>query len=130
MQLFKLFCLQAAACVSALCSTTVCDRALCSLQITVSQIKKLIDHKDSVYIRAIGFLYLRHCCEPKSLWAWCDFPHFSFGTDRGHRSNRAPHWFRFEPYVSDKEKFCELGEGQDDKSTIGTFVRRLLTEQA
>ena len=40
-------------------------------QITNTQVKRLIDHKDSVYIRAIGFLYLRHCCEPKTLWTWC-----------------------------------------------------------
>jgi hypothetical protein len=30
----------------------------------------MIDHKDSPYIRALGFLYLRYCCNPRDLWSW------------------------------------------------------------
>lgn len=30
----------------------------------------MVTHKDSPYIRAIGFLYLRFVCEPKNLWSW------------------------------------------------------------
>lgn len=41
------------------------------LQLTTSQIKRLISHKDSPFIRVIGFLYLRYVCEPKALWGWC-----------------------------------------------------------
>ncbi len=44
---------------------------LYTLQLTTKQITVLIEHSDSVYIRALGFLYLRHCCDPKQLWKWC-----------------------------------------------------------
>ena len=59
------------------------------LQLTTSQIKRLISHKDSPFIRVIGFLYLRYCCAPKELWGWCAapvypaFPH-SPGTAASH----------------------------------------------
>lgn len=43
---------------------------LYTLQITKSQIDRLLTHPDSSYIRAIGLLYLRHCCDPKQLFGW------------------------------------------------------------
>ena len=76
---------------------------LYTLQVTKSQIQSMLDHTDSPYIRAIGLLYLRQCCDPKQLWGWV------------------------EKYASDEEKFDEGGEGNE--VTIGRFVRRLLTEQ-
>ena len=43
---------------------------LFTLQITKSQIERLLSHPDSAYIRAIGVLYLRQCCDPKTLFTW------------------------------------------------------------
>ena len=72
---------------------------LYTLQLTRNQILRLVTHKDSPYIRAIGLLYLRYVCEPKELWGW------------------------YEPYVSDPEMWSQLGEG-GERSTLGSFVRR------
>lgn len=35
----------------------------------------MLNHNDSPYIRAIGFLYLRFSLPPKDLWDWF-FPYF------------------------------------------------------
>jgi pre-mRNA-splicing factor 38B len=61
----------------------------------------LLRHKDSPYIRAIGFLYLRCILDPKLLWGW------------------------FEPYLNDSTLFVP---GQQDKTpkTMGVYVRELL----
>lgn len=58
-------------------------------------------HKDSPYIRAIGFLFLRCVVDSKLLWGW------------------------FEPYLQDKTSFIP---GQQDRTpkTIGQYVRELL----
>ena len=74
-----------------------------TLQLTNSQIKRLITHADSPYIRALGFLYLRYVCDPKQLFSW------------------------YEPYVHDSESFSE--EGNSQSTTIGAWLRRLLTDQ-
>jgi len=67
----------------------------------------MLDHKDSPYIRAIGFLFLRYCCNPRSLWEW------------------------FADYVQDTEKFSpsptKFGRGK--AITIGEYVRDLLLSQ-
>ena len=64
----------------------------------------MLDHKDSVYIRAIGFLYLRFTCPPEDLWAW------------------------FKDYVDDptpiRLKFTKVPGGEG--STMGQFLRQLL----
>ncbi|KAF9102556.1 PRP38 pre-mRNA processing factor 38 domain-containing protein B [Mortierella sp. AM989] len=41
-----------------------------TLPLTVRQIENLIDHPHSVYLRGIGFLYLRFVCKPDQLWDW------------------------------------------------------------
>uniref|UniRef100_A0A7S0L3S2 Pre-mRNA-splicing factor 38 n=1 Tax=Coccolithus braarudii TaxID=221442 RepID=A0A7S0L3S2_9EUKA len=75
------------------------------LQITKNQIKRLITHKDSPYIRIVGFLYLRYVCAPKELWGW------------------------YEPYIKDQEKFSELGEeGGGQPITVGRFLHKMITE--
>ena len=74
-----------------------------TLQITKTQIKTLITHADSPYIRCVGFLYLRYVCDPKQLWAWV------------------------EPYLADEEKFSE--EGNNSTTTIGEWIKRLLEGQ-
>ena len=74
-----------------------------TLQLTKRQVRTLITHADSPYIRCIGFLYLRYVCDPKQLWGWC------------------------EPYLHDDEKFSE--EGNSTMTTIGEWLRRLLIDQ-
>ncbi|KAG0353277.1 hypothetical protein BGZ54_002306 [Gamsiella multidivaricata] len=41
-----------------------------TLPLTVRQLENLIDHPHSVYLRGIGFLYLRFVCKPDQLWDW------------------------------------------------------------
>jgi hypothetical protein len=47
-----------------------CLYKLLTIRLTPQELTKMISHKDSPYIRAIGFLYLRFVCEPKNLWSW------------------------------------------------------------
>ncbi|KAF8933884.1 PRP38 pre-mRNA processing factor 38 domain-containing protein B [Dissophora ornata] len=41
-----------------------------TMTLTVRQLENLIDHPHSVYLRGIGFLYLRFVCKPDQLWDW------------------------------------------------------------
>ncbi|KAF9575931.1 PRP38 pre-mRNA processing factor 38 domain-containing protein B [Mortierella alpina] len=41
-----------------------------TLPLTVRQLENLIEHPHSVYLRGIGFLYLRYVCKPDQLWDW------------------------------------------------------------
>jgi len=77
---------------------------LYTLQITKAQIERLLSHSDSSFIRAIGLLYLRHCCDPKQLFEW------------------------YSAYLDDTETFDEVGDGSGT-TTVGQFCRKLLTEQ-
>uniref|UniRef100_A0A7S0LDY6 Pre-mRNA-splicing factor 38 n=1 Tax=Coccolithus braarudii TaxID=221442 RepID=A0A7S0LDY6_9EUKA len=76
------------------------------LKLTRTQIKALLDHTDSVYIRALGFLYLRVGSADgfKELWSW------------------------FEPYLGDMEEL-QIDGTPSTKTSIGDFARRLLTDQ-
>ncbi len=75
--------------------------------------KLLLDHVDSPYIRAIGFLYLRYAGEPTSIWKW------------------------IEPYLNDDEPITltatsnkQKGNQKSNKSgTIGGLVRKLWSER-
>lgn len=76
---------------------------LCQLKLTTQQIRNTLDHADSPFIRAIGFLYLRYVADPKTLYGW------------------------FEEYLTDEE---EIQPSPDGRSyTIGTYVRDLMLEQ-
>jgi hypothetical protein len=77
-----------------------------TLKLTATQINALINHPDSPYIRVVGFLYLRYCCKPDKLWGW------------------------YEQYIGDEDEFYVQGEkyGETDKTQIGPWLRRLLTE--
>ena len=75
---------------------------LFTLRLTKQQVRALITHQDSPFIRVIGFLYIRHLCEPDLLWGWLG------------------------RYVDDREKFSEFGN--DRVTTIGAFVRRICME--
>eukprot|EP00316_Scyphosphaera_apsteinii_P005499 CAMPEP_0119320504 /NCGR_PEP_ID=MMETSP1333-20130426/52640_1 /TAXON_ID=418940 /ORGANISM="Scyphosphaera apsteinii, Strain RCC1455" /LENGTH=269 /DNA_ID=CAMNT_0007327237 /DNA_START=43 /DNA_END=852 /DNA_ORIENTATION=- len=76
------------------------------MKLTRPQIKIMLEHTDSPYIRAMGFLYLRMAMTDgyKELWGW------------------------FEPHLGDKEEFTIDGTSST-KTTIGEFAKRLLTDQ-
>ncbi|KAI9494127.1 PRP38 family-domain-containing protein [Zychaea mexicana] len=76
-----------------------------TLRLTVKQIENLIDHPDSPYIRAVGFLYLRYVCAPAQYWDW------------------------FQYYLDDDTEIDMSGGPRPQKSTIGKLCRMLLTEQ-
>ncbi|CAO3619028.1 unnamed protein product [Mucor hiemalis] len=76
-----------------------------TLKLTVKQLENMIDHPDSPYIRAIGFLYLRYVCAPASLWDWLQY------------------------YLEDEEEFAVSGGIKPSKMTIGELCRSLITEQ-
>ncbi|KAI9469801.1 MAG: putative RNA binding protein [Benjaminiella poitrasii] len=76
-----------------------------TLRLTIKQIENLVDHVDSPYIRAIGFLYLRYVCAPAQLWDW------------------------FQYYLEDEEEITISGGINPTKITIGQLCRMLITEQ-
>lgn len=67
--------------------------------------KLLLDHPDSPYIRAIGFLYLRYAGDPKTIWQW------------------------IEPYLYDEEPIQIQASVAKQKETVGDFVRLLYTNR-
>ncbi|KAI9909045.1 hypothetical protein PsorP6_014559 [Peronosclerospora sorghi] len=73
------------------------------MRLTVKQMQGLLRHKDSPYIRVIGFLYLRYTCDPAKLWTW------------------------FEPYLDDPEAF-NAAANPSLKTTMGDWLVRLLEE--
>ena len=64
----------------------------------------LLDHKDSPYIRCIGFLYLRYACEPTQLWKW------------------------IHPYLFDEELVRVRFSTASPEIPMGEFVRSLFGE--
>ncbi|KAG2223504.1 hypothetical protein INT45_001252 [Circinella minor] len=76
-----------------------------TLRLTVKQIENLIDHPDSPYIRAVGFLYLRYVLAPAQYWDW------------------------FQYYLDDDTEIEISGGPRPQKSTIGKLCRMLMTEQ-
>ncbi|KAH7432715.1 hypothetical protein KP509_07G036200 [Ceratopteris richardii] len=74
-----------------------------TMKLTVKQMHGLLNHGDSPYIRAVGFLYLRYVGDPKTLWGW------------------------YEQYVKDDEEFAPGSNGK--KTTMGVYVRDLLLDQ-
>jgi pre-mRNA-splicing factor 38B len=63
-------------------STAYCLLLKCfTLKLTLNQMHSMLNSKKSLFIRALGFLYLRYVCESEHLWEW------------------------FEPYLEDKEEF-------------------------
>ncbi|KAK9838529.1 hypothetical protein WJX81_005763 [Elliptochloris bilobata] len=67
------------------------------------EVKALLDHVDSPYIRAIGFLYLRYVGNPRTLWDWV------------------------QPYVRDTEEIAPSPEGKN--VSMGAYVRDVFLEQ-
>lgn len=87
---------------------------LLTLRCTEKQMKLLLDHRDSPYIRAMGFLYLRFAGDPKTVWEW------------------------IEPYMDDDEpvvvtatanKISHASHRLRDPQTVGDFVKRLFSSE-
>ncbi|GBF98688.1 pre-mRNA-splicing factor [Raphidocelis subcapitata] len=76
---------------------------LFTLRLSVEEITATINHADSPFIRALGFLYLRYVCDPRNLWNW------------------------FKGYVEDKEEIRPTKFAGN--ITMGEFCRDLLLEQ-
>ena len=74
------------------------------MRITKKQMKRILTHKSSPFIRAIGFLRLRFASPPGDLWAW------------------------FEPFLRDRETFRPTGK-EGPEETMGSFVHHLLSKQ-
>jgi pre-mRNA-splicing factor 38B len=69
-----------------------------TMRVTFKQMEVMLKHKDSPYIRCLGFLYLRYYCEPKSLFEY------------------------FEPYLDDMEEFT-VAIGQKAKTCVPYHIR-------
>ncbi|KAI8070984.1 PRP38 family-domain-containing protein [Gongronella butleri] len=82
-----------------------CLYKLWQLQLTVKQLENMIDHKDSPYIRAIGFLYLRYVCAPDQLWEWLGY------------------------YLEDDQQVNLSNTPKPNMKSIGALCRMLLTDQ-
>ncbi len=59
---------------------------LCTMQVTRNQMRVLLNHKDSPYIRCLGFLHLRYTCPPPDMFGWYetyldDLEEFTAGAD-------------------------------------------------
>jgi len=87
---------------------------LLTLRCSEKQMKLLLDHVDSPYIRGIGFLYLRYAGEPSSIWGWIE-----------------PYLYDDEPItVATKVAKNRVQQCQKYKSeTVGDFVRRIFSSE-
>mgnify|MGYP003315717221 FL=1 len=73
------------------------------LRLTEIQVKALLDHGDSPYIRALGALYVRYGCAPERTWHWL-----------GH-------------YADDLEEFAP-GLNPNQTTTFGAYCVKLMTD--
>ncbi|KAF9416412.1 PRP38 pre-mRNA processing factor 38 domain-containing protein B [Podila epigama] len=76
-----------------------------TLPLTVRQLENLIDHPHSVYLRGIGFLYLRYVCKYDQLWDWLG------------------------PYLEDDQEITLQAGVKPVYSTIGKMCYMLLNDQ-
>lgn len=69
----------------------------------------LLQHRDSPYIRGVGFLYLRYSCDPSQVWKW------------------------IQPYLYDQEPLqVQVNASKQEAKahdTVGSFVRFLFSER-
>ncbi|KAG0742708.1 hypothetical protein G6F57_010479 [Rhizopus arrhizus] len=77
---------------------------LWTLKLTIRQLENLVEHSDSPYIRAIGFLYLRYVCAPAQLWDWYQY------------------------YLEDDEEVAISSGLHPTKVTVGQLIRMLIIE--
>ncbi|XP_055946749.1 pre-mRNA-splicing factor 38B-like [Argiope bruennichi] len=76
---------------------------LFTLKLTRKQVVGLINHNDSPYIRALGFMYIRYTQPPADLWDW------------------------YEPYLEDEED-VDVKAGGGQIMTIGEMLRHFLSK--
>ncbi|CAB3398216.1 unnamed protein product [Caenorhabditis bovis] len=76
---------------------------LFNLKITRKQLISMLNSRQSVYIRGLGFMYIRFCQPPTDLWYW------------------------FEPYLDD-EREIDPRSGGGDCMTFGQMVRSMLNK--
>lgn len=76
---------------------------LFTLRLTRKQLQGLITHKDSPYIRGLGFMYVRYTQDPKELWDW------------------------YEPYLDDEEEI-DVKAGGGHQITMGEMLRQWLVK--
>merc|ERR1719187_2452384 len=76
---------------------------LYTLKLTKKQVTGLINHRDSPYIRGLGFMYLRFTQPPANLWDW------------------------FEPYMEDEEEI-DVKAGGGKSMTMGDFCKLIVTK--
>lgn len=74
-----------------------------TLRLTRKQLVSLINNSQSVYLRGMGFLFIRYTQPPADLWAW------------------------MEPYLDDEEEI-DPKAGGGDRMNIGTIVRVMLNK--
>jgi hypothetical protein len=124
------------------------------MRLTRTQVTAMINHPDSAFIKAMGFLYLRVGCLAadgfKDLWTWSAPPHRhqarrTLARAPWHRTRRCPSGprrgrcgspvpgrtrpcGRFEPHLDAKDALMIDGTPAT-ATTIGQFCRRLMTDQ-
>lgn len=76
---------------------------LFTLKLTRKQVVGLINHTDSPYIRALGFMYIRYTQPPADLWDW------------------------YEPYLDDDEKI-DVKAGGGKEMTMGEMLQHFLSK--
>uniref|UniRef100_A0A915CTA8 Pre-mRNA-splicing factor 38 n=1 Tax=Ditylenchus dipsaci TaxID=166011 RepID=A0A915CTA8_9BILA len=74
-----------------------------TLKITRKQLVSMINSRQSVYLRGLGFMYIRFTQPPADLWAWMN------------------------PYLEDEEEI-DPRSGGGDKMPISQMVRMMLTK--
>jgi pre-mRNA-splicing factor 38B len=95
-----------------------------TLRCTTNQLELQLDHPDSPYIRAIGFLYLRFVGEPQSIYQWIE--PYLYDEEPIHitaNSQKKSHHAQQLSYRRGKQG------GQSDPETIGDFVRKLFSKR-
>ncbi|KAK0403596.1 hypothetical protein QR680_017019 [Steinernema hermaphroditum] len=74
-----------------------------TMKLTRKQLVGMINSTQSVYLRGLGFMYVRFTQPPQDLWAW------------------------IEPYLDDDEEI-DPRSGGGDKTTIGQLLRTMVTK--
>ncbi|CAG5136074.1 unnamed protein product [Candidula unifasciata] len=76
---------------------------LFTLKLTKKQVNNLINHKDSPYIRGLGFMYIRYTQQPSDLWDW------------------------YEAFLDDEEEL-DVKAGGGHVMTVGEMLRQWLVK--
>ncbi|KAG7370578.1 PRP38 family protein [Nitzschia inconspicua] len=106
---------------------------LMTLRCTTHQMKMLLDHPDSPYIRAIGFLYLRFVGDPKDVYQWIE--PYLYDEEPIAVTVNAQKKQKGSQYQQQQQSHPSYGRGRSSASshsepeTIGEYVRKLFSER-